>query len=342
MRPERQIKVLVVDDSAFMRARIAEILEEGPDIQVVDTASDGWEAVRKARLLLPDVITMDVEMPGMNGIEAVKRIMRFCPTPILMFSALTQAGAEATLAALEAGAMDFLPKRLEDIHRDRETAKLELRRRIRLLAESRLLTTSPVPKKPALGDLHQDSRGPRVELVLIAASTGGPLALQHIVPKLKGKFPVLLVQHMPGHFTLSFAQRLNRLAAIEVREAADGDTLRAGVALLAPGGKQMELTCEGRIAIRPARLGESYKPSADVTFTSVAEHFRGRVLGIVLTGMGADGQLGAERLKARNAEIWAQDQASSAVYGMPRAVAEAGLADKVLSLDEIAQSLGAM
>ncbi len=341
------VKVLVVDDSAFMRKRIIEILEEGRDIEVIDVACDGFEAVRKAALTRPDVITMDVEMPRMDGIAAVRQIMRLHPAPILMLSALTRAGAEATLAALEAGAMDFIPKRLEDIHSDREAAKLELRQRVRALAlQSRRISAStskprpaPVPRPPTIARGSQP-----VQLLVIAASTGGPLALQKILPRLSAAagFPILLVQHMPGHFTPSFAERLNRLSAIEVREAVDGDVLRPAVALLAPGGQQMELTAGNRILIRAARPGETYKPSADVTFTSVADHFRGRVLGVVLTGMGVDGRLGAERLKAANAKLWVQDEASSTIYGMPRAVVEAGLADRVLSLDEIAGFLGAM
>ncbi|MCX8048636.1 MAG: CheB methylesterase domain-containing protein [Methylohalobius sp.] len=183
-----------------------------------------------------------------------------------------------------------------------------------------------------------------VELLVIAASTGGPLALRRILPKLSStaRFPILIVQHMPGQFTAGFAEYLNRVCAIEVREATHQDELRSGVALLAPGGQQMELTRGGRIRIRAARSDETYRPSADVMFASVAQHFHGQVLGIVLTGMGADGQAGAARLKERKAQIWAQDEASSAVYGMPKAVAEAGLADRILSLDDIANFLGAM
>ncbi len=343
------VKVLVVDDSAFMRRRITEILEEDQDIKVVDVARDGAEAVRKAAILRPQVITMDVEMPGMDGIQAVREIMRLCPTAILMLSALTHAGAKATLSALEAGAMDFIPKRLDDIHRDQETAKLELRHRVRVLASrSRGVSASVFKLKPAARSRHaaisQDLRTTPPQLLLIAASTGGPAALQKILPKLSPTvgFPILLVQHMPGHFTPSFAERLNQLSAVEVREAVDGDVLRPGVALLAPGGRQMELSCGNRILIRASRPNETYKPSADVTFTSVAEHFRGRVLAVVMTGMGEDGRLGAERLKAEGTKLWAQDEASSTIYGMPRAVAEAGLADQILSLDEIAGLLGAM
>ncbi|GAB6068072.1 chemotaxis response regulator protein-glutamate methylesterase [Methylothermus subterraneus] len=340
------VRALVVDDSAFMRQRIAEILEEGRDIEVVDVARDGAEAVRKAVLLRPEVITMDVEMPGMDGIQAVREIMRRCPTPILMLSALTRAGAQATLAALEAGAMDFIPKRLEDIGGDREAAKRELRRRVRLLAaQARRISALPKPERNLRQTAPQDFRAQSPQLVVIAASTGGPLALQQILTRLSPAvdFAILLVQHMPGHFTPSFAARLNQLAKIEVREAVDGDVLRPGVALLAPGGKQMEVRPDGRIAVRAARAEEIYRPSADVTFASVAEHVRGPVLGIVLTGMGADGKLGAERLKRTgNARIWVQDEASCVVYGMPKAVAEAGLADRILPLGDIAAWLEAI
>ncbi|GAB4352341.1 MAG: chemotaxis response regulator protein-glutamate methylesterase [Methylohalobius crimeensis] len=343
------VKVLVVDDSAFMRRRIAEILEEDRDIEVVEVARDGAEAVRKAVTVRPDVITMDVEMPVMDGIQAVRQIMRRLPTPILMLSALTRAGAQATLAALEAGAMDFIPKRLEDIHNDRQAAKMVLRHRVRVLGcQVRRYAVPAV--NPKVSSPRQEprsaleSQAKQVQLLVIAASTGGPLALQKILPKLPAsvRFPILLVQHMPGHFTPSFAERLNQLSAIQVRQAVDGDWLRPGVALLAPGGLQMELTSGKRILIRPGQPGETYKPSADVTFSSVAEHFRGRVLGVVMTGMGMDGTLGAQRLKAARGQIWAQDEASCTIYGMPKAVVEAGVVDQVLSLDTIAGLFGAM
>ncbi|BCX81596.1 two-component system, chemotaxis family, protein-glutamate methylesterase/glutaminase [Methylomarinovum caldicuralii] len=331
------IRVLVVDDSAFMRRRLTEILEEDPHLCVADAAANGAEAVRKVGRIRPDVVLMDVEMPVMDGIEAVRRIMRQHPVPILMFSALTHAGARATLDALEAGAVDFLPKRLEDIHSDQGTAKLILRQRIRTVVRRRPIRES-APKMQ--GDVPVALGRPG--MVVIAASTGGPVALQKVLAALPQRtpFPLLLVQHMPANFTPGFAERLDQTARIQVREAVDGDRLRPGTALLAPGGMQMALDGGGRIHLRKPAEGEIYRPSADVTFASVAEHFRGRVLAVVLTGMGADGCAGARRLKARGAKVWAQDEASCVVYGMPRAVAEAGLADRVLPLNRIVAAFG--
>jgi len=343
------VQVLVVDDSAFMRRRLVEILEEDHGIEVADVAVDGREAVRKTTRIRPDVVLMDVEMPVMNGIEAVRHIMRKLPTPILMFSALTKAGAQATLDALEAGAMDFLPKQLEDIHRDWCSAKQLLRHRVLALARRR--SRLRIAAETATGYGHRQGAGAndaceglgRVQLLVIAASTGGPMALQKILSSLPAatRFPLLLIQHMPGNFTPSFAERLNRASKIEVREAVDGDRLKPGVALLAPGGKQLEVVAGNRILLRESRRGETYQPSADVALTSVAENFHGRVLAMILTGMGADGCRGAAVLKRKGSRIWAQDEASCVVYGMPRAVVEAGLAEKVLSLESIARCSGA-
>ncbi|BCX89213.1 two-component system, chemotaxis family, protein-glutamate methylesterase/glutaminase [Methylomarinovum tepidoasis] len=331
------IRVLVVDDSAFMRRRLTEILEEDSHLCVADVAANGAEAVRKVGRTRPDVVLMDVEMPVMDGIEAVRRIMRQHPVPILMFSALTHAGAKATLDALEAGAVDFLPKRLEDIHNDQSAAKLILRQRIRTVVRRR-------PRRRAAPQLQGEAPVVlgRPGLVVIAASTGGPVALQKILAALPQRtpFPLLLVQHMPANFTPSFAERLDQMARIQVREAADGDRLRSGTALLAPGGMQMTLGSGGRIHLREPAEGEIYRPSADVTFASVAEHFRGQVLAVVLTGMGSDGCAGARCLKSQGAKVWAQDEDSCVVYGMPRAVAEAGLADRVLPLNRIVAAFG--
>jgi len=344
------IRVLVVDDSAFICRRIREILLEDPEMQVVGFASNGAEAVRLATTLKPDVITMDVEMPVMDGITAVKKIMESAPAPILMFSATTHAGAQATLDALNAGAVDFLPKRLEEISGDREMAKQLLRRRVRMVA----LQAVNARRMPALRDSVPSVLAPqpavptrslltrRIQLLVVVASTGGPVAVQHLLSQIPAhcSFPVLIVQHMPPRFTQIFAERLNDLCKIEVREAREGDVLQASVALVGPGGMQMELNSQcGRktITLRPKHADELYSPCADITLTSVAQYYPRDTLAVILTGMGSDGKEGAARLKQQGAIVWAQNEASCTIYGMPKAVVEARLADQVLSLDALAE-----
>lgn len=347
-------KVLVVDDSSFFRKRIVEILEADPGIEVVGTAADGREAIRQVSQLKPDVVTMDIEMPVMDGITAVRRIMAIRPTPVLMFSSLSYEGAQATLDALEAGALDFLPKRFDDITKDREAAKTMLRGRVRQLAGRKLAVPTPAPAKPGAGaaaparraaPAREDlSRSSQAQLLAIASSTGGPVALQQVLTKLPAGIPVpiLLVQHMPASFTPAFANRLNQQCEIKVKEAEDGDALRPGTAYLAPGGKQMTLSQRGGQVMLRIQDGDAalhYKPCADVTFSSIAEVYGGKVLAAVLTGMGADGREGARALKQAGATIWAQDENSCVIYGMPQAVVEAGLADEVVALPDIGPGL---
>ncbi len=330
-------------------------MEEEPEFSVVGVAYNGQQAVELAAALKPDVITMDVEMPVMDGITAVKKIMDSHPCPILMFSAMTHVGAKATLDALNAGAIDFLPKRLEDIDANREAAKSQLRYRVRIVASQaqRLAAQRPavLPSdfgRRRLGDVAflplpktLSSELGKIDLLVIAASTGGPVAIQHVLSQIPAscKIPVLLVQHMPHNFTRSFAERLNQLCSIRVKEAEEGDVLQPGIALLGPGGMQMQISrLEGRqqIKLRPKQTGEIYSPCVDITFASLAEEFPGRILAVVLTGMGSDGKGGAIKLKQRGALVWAQDEASSTIYGMPGAIVDANIADKVYSLDEIA------
>jgi two-component system chemotaxis response regulator CheB len=349
------VRVLVVDDSAFFRRRLTEILNSDEHINVIGVAADGKEAIEQVAALNPDVITMDIEMPVMDGITAVKKIMQSRPTPILMFSSLTTAGAKSTLDALEAGAMDFLPKRMEDISADRELAKRQLCARVRLIGARGLKPASPVakpiqpqmkaaaPVAPAPSQPVAKRKG-HYRVVVIGTSTGGPVALQEVLTKLPGNFPlpILLVQHMPGTFTPAFAERLNKLCAISVKEAADGDQLKPGVAYLAPGGKQMLLEGKGGLSIIriiDSDASQTYKPSVDITFGSVTKLFAADVLAVVLTGMGADGREGARMLKRNGATVWAQDEASCVIYGMPAAIAEAGLADKVVALKDVGPNL---
>ncbi|MDC3188679.1 chemotaxis response regulator protein-glutamate methylesterase [Pseudoalteromonas elyakovii] len=378
------VKVLVVDDSSFFRRRVSEILEQDSNIQVIGFAVNGREAVDKARELKPDVITMDVEMPVLDGISAVKEIMAATPTPILMFSSLTRDGATATLDALDAGALDFLPKKFEDIARNNEDAIALLQNKVKEIGRRRLSrfsrpapisrpTPAPAPRSnsaastssgivqpdrsfsrpaPASSPAASSSNtsnirasGKQYQLVAIGTSTGGPVALQTILTQLPANFPhpILLIQHMPAAFTPAFAARLNGLCRINVKEAQNGDRLVPGTAYLAPGGQQMLI--EGRGGSRTLRVFEddspriTYKPSVDVTFASAAKTFGGDVLAVVLTGMGADGRDGARMLKQVGATIWAQDEKTSVVYGMPQAVANAGLASESLALTDVAARL---
>ncbi|KJY97257.1 protein-glutamate methylesterase/protein-glutamine glutaminase [Pseudoalteromonas ruthenica] len=368
------VKVLIVDDSSFFRRRVTEILEGDANIEVIDAAVNGADAVEKAVKLRPDVITMDVEMPVLDGISAVKQIMAKSPTPILMFSSLTREGASATLDALDAGALDFLPKKFEDIARNNQDAIEILRQKVRELGRRRLSrfnrpttsTTASSPARPSVttrssaqpdrsfnqgtstrpqSASHFKPSGKKYKLVAIGTSTGGPVALQTILTKLPANFPhpILLIQHMPAAFTPAFAQRLNNLCKIKVKEAQQGDRLQPGTAYLAPGGQQMMF--DGRAQQQTLKVFQddnpriTYKPSVDVTFASSAKAFGGDVLAIVLTGMGADGREGARMLKQSGSRVWAQDEQSCVVYGMPQAIASAGLHDHQVALDDVAAHL---
>jgi len=343
------IRVLIVDDSHFMCKRIAEILEEDQQFKVVGMASNGEEAIVLAATIEPDVITMDVEMPIMDGITAVKRIMAEMPTPILMFSASTHMGAKATLDALGAGAIDFLPKQFDEIDGDREIARRILKNRVRSVAlqaarikRPKNITLKANPDRLLRTISRRKLNRYEFELLVIVASTGGPVAIQKILAEIPAHcpIPILLVQHMPGNFTKSFAERLNALCKIQVQEAVNHDELLPGVALLAPGGQQIEVEVRAGknfIVLKPKAVGDIYSPCADMTLTSVAQFYRSKALTIVLTGMGADGREGAKKMQQAGSEVWAQDEASCTIYGMPKAVVEAGVVSKVCTLIEMMQ-----
>ncbi|MGQ7269822.1 protein-glutamate methylesterase/protein-glutamine glutaminase [Marinobacter nauticus] len=374
------VSVLVVDDSGFFRKRLTEILTASGQIKVIGAATNGREGVELAEKLRPDVITMDYEMPVMDGISAVREIMRKHPTPVLMFSSLTYEGARVTLDALEAGAVDFLPKNFEEIARDTSQLQKILIQRILDVAGSRPgarsapaaprpATPAPEPRRepaersgsrlnrPATPEPRKDPatsepvRRParktaarHYSVVAIGTSTGGPVALQKVLTALPASFPapIVLVQHMPASFTPAFAERLNKLCRIEVRQAEDGDVLRPGLALLAPGGKQMMIESRGgqaKVRILPGDDRLNYKPCVDVTFGSLARSFPGKTLGLILTGMGSDGKEGCRMMKQSGSVIWSQDEKSSVIYGMPMAVAKAGLSDEILALEDIGARL---
>ena len=369
------VKVLVVDDSGFFRRRVSEILSADPTIQVVGTATNGREAIDQALALKPDVITMDYEMPMMDGITAVRHIMQRCPTPVLMFSSLTHEGARVTLDALDAGAVDYLPKNFEDISRNPDKVKQMLCEKVHTISRSNrrlgsyaapapaaspassshapsssfassapVRASAPAPARSAAAPAATHSPAPKrkpYKLVAIGTSTGGPVALQRVLTQLPANFPapIVLIQHMPAAFTKAFAERLDKLCKISVKEAEDGDVLRPGLALLAPGGKQMMVDGRGTVKILPGDERLNYKPCVDITFGSAAKSYGDKVLSVVLTGMGADGREGARLLKQGGSTVWAQDEASCVIYGMPMAIVKANLADAVYSLDEIGKHL---
>lgn len=366
------IKVLIVDDSHFFRRCIGDIVTKADGLEVIDYAKNGQEGVEKALSLKPDVVMMDIEMPIKNGIDATREIMAKQPMPILMFSSLTHEGAKATLDALDAGAADFLPKKFEEIAGSGKVATELITNAIKALGGKRRVSPSitsrravpvskteplrspsstPTPAKreivskerlsPSANSGLKRSSGKKYNLLTIASSTGGPVALQAVLSKLPANFPhpILLVQHMPGAFTGPFAERLNRLCKIGIQEAKNGDVIKAGQAYLAPGGMQMLLERGNRLKVTKGPDELNYKPCADVTFATVSKYNDGNTLTVVLTGMGADGCDGAKMLANKGATIWAQDEASCVVYGMPQAVKKAGLTDKVMPVDVIGESI---
>lgn len=338
------IKVLVVDDSSFFRRRITEFLSSDPNIEVIGQAVDGLDAIEKTNQLNPDVITMDIEMPNLDGISAVKKIRETKSTPILMFSSLTYDGAKSTFEALDAGASDFLPKKFADIATEKSEAIKTLCERVNSLVKQKPSAGAVKIKLPTALKRTSAASSKGYQLAVIGASTGGPIAVEKVLKMLPANYslPILLIQHMPASFTGAFAERLDKLCAISVKEAESGDQLQAGTAYIAPGGRQMCLRKNGRgtsIRIEDEPVTTTYKPSVDITFNSIAEAYRGRVLAIVLTGMGSDGCNGARLLREKGATVWVQDEASCVVYGMPMAVVNENLADKVMSVDEIGMSL---
>ncbi|MFQ5456604.1 MAG: chemotaxis response regulator protein-glutamate methylesterase [Nitrospirota bacterium] len=341
------IKVLVVDDSAFMRKTISSMLSSDDDIEVVGIAKNGAEAVEKVKPLDPDVVTLDIEMPVMNGLDALRKIMEIHPVPVLMLSSLTREGARETIKALEIGAFDYLHKNIAGDITGIVDIKEKLITKVKILAGKK-----PVMKRfmyadrmpPQLSTKKKFGKH-KITIVAIGTSTGGPKALANIIPLIPKDFSacILIVQHMPKVFTGAFAERLNQISQIEVREAINGDIVRPGVTLIAPGGihtkvvNSRDLGVEIELTKTPSGL--LYTPSVDIMMLSVADVYSERALGVILTGMGSDGRDGMKTIKNRGGKTIVQDEDSSVVYGMPKAVVDIGAADKIAPVHEIAKDI---
>ncbi len=342
------IKVLIVDDSAFMRNALSNMLSSDPEIKIVGTARDGLEALEKVASLNPDIVTMDVEMPRMDGITALRHIMEKNPVPVIMVSSITTEGAKVTLDALDLGAVDFIPKNLSDLSINIVKIREILTDKIKHIARKGIVkrhirpVTAPKAVEISKSMPVRTTGERRINLVSIGTSTGGPKALQEIIPKLPKDFPtpIVIAQHMPPNFTGPFAERLNQLSQITVKEAEEGESLKNGVAYIAPGRGHMRVKrprgVETVITISEGKEEFIYRPSVDALMFSVAEFFPGRALGVILTGMGNDGLKGLTELKKTGGRIFAQNEETCVVYGMPKAIVDAGIADKVLSLEEMA------
>ena len=393
------IRVLVVDDSAFMRNAISSYLTQDAGIEVVGTARDGVDCLEKVKQLQPDVITLDLEMPRMDGLETLKQLMSSNPLPVIMISSLTEFGAEATLKAMEAGAMDFIPKTMAN---DKDAFGDEIRRKVKLLARrkafirlkyssqrqtmrpastpttpplSSRLPSSPTPSVPRTpsrprpgtttpllgGGFAQGQsfgatpasrpvqpvgarcRGAR-DLVVIGVSTGGPPVVQKILSALPANLPacILVAQHMPASFTGPFAKRLDGVCALSVTEAVNGDKLVNGHAYICPGGRHIGVQMRGPLAevlVTDEPKSALYKPTVNLLMETAGKCMGRRVLGVMLTGMGSDGVDGARVLKEKGGWLIAQSEATCVVYGMPKAVVDAGLADQVVDADDIAEQI---
>jgi len=377
---ERQITpigVLIVDDSPFMRMTLQKILNQDPSIKVLDTARDGREGILKLQALRPQVVTMDVEMPVMDGLQALEEIMRWQPTPVIILSAVTTEGTQATLKALDLGAFDVVAKPSGSPGADLQALSHDLLEKVKVAAgvnparlgrKSVPLSTAvtmnacaaikggtptggagaqPLGQAPRFTGTGKMGTFPKhaVEIVAIGTSTGGPSALQAVLPILPANFPVpvLVAQHMPPGFTGPLAQRLNGLCALTVREGINGEVLKAGTVYVAPAGKQMQVQRKsGQLVLQigdEAPIATLYHPSVDVMFLSLAKSVGKGTLGVVMTGMGNDGMRGMKELKGLEGFAIAESEETCVVYGMPRSIVDAGLADRVVPLGQIGRTI---
>lgn len=340
------VRVLIVDDSAYMRYVLRKGLDEDPDITVVDSARDGGDALAKIASLKPDVVTMDLEMPRMDGFEALKRIMAGFPVPVIILSSLTQDGADATVRALRLGAVDFVPKPTGGAL-DFQSVRHELVGKIKQVAGlhfSKLGMPRTVPTieraKSGPGGRARESRG----VVVIGSSTGGPRALHEVVPSLPASLPVgvLIVQHMPPGFTRSLAQRLDEISCLKVKEAQPGDAVQPGLVLLAPGNYHLKVSRGGHISLDQSPSQHGVRPAVDVTMETAAEAYGPGCTGAILTGMGVDGTRGAALIKRAGGMIIAEDESTCVIYGMPRSAVEANVVDRVVPLEKVAGEIASL
>ena len=343
----RKTKIIVVDDSAFMRKAIEMMLREESSFEIVATANNGEDALKYIRELKPDVVTLDIEMPGMTGLEVLERIMKDMPTPVIMISSLSTEGADETIKALELGAVDFIPKSLSyvslDIVKIKDTL-IEKIKNIRSLSKSIIKNVmSPRKKLPVLS-LQHNKIGKKIRFIAIGISTGGPRTLQEVIPRLPKDFPrpVMVVQHMPPKFTKSLAERLDKMSEVRVKEAEHHESVKSGTVYIAPGGKHMKLKKNGtslQIEISDTPDNTLHRPSVDIMLESIVDIYGSQTLSVIMTGMGKDGLKGSNSLYGKNGMILSESEESCVVYGMPKAVVEAGIVDRIEPATNIAEAI---
>jgi two-component system chemotaxis response regulator CheB len=335
----KRIRVLVVDDSALMRQMMGSLLARDPAIEIVGTASDAFVARDKIRTLQPDVLTLDVEMPKMDGLSFLERLMHAHPMPVVMVSSVTEAGRASAIRALELGAVDFVTKPKADVRERMADVAAQIVEKIKIAASAQVRRRPRQGSTPTPRPITAPPRGTE-HVIAVGASTGGTEALLQFLASLPADAPgVVVVQHMPEHFTSAFAARLDHLCTVRVKEAADGDRVLTGHVLIAPGNRHMRVVREGASYV--VRLSSEapvnrHRPAVDVLFHSCAEQVKGAAVGVIMTGMGDDGARGLLAMRQAGARTLAQDEETCVVFGMPKAAVELGAAHEVLPLTQLA------
>ncbi|HKS80112.1 MAG TPA: chemotaxis response regulator protein-glutamate methylesterase [Candidatus Acidoferrales bacterium] len=351
---DKKIRVLVVDDSAFMCKVLQEIINSDPQMEVVGQGRDGREAVTLAASLRPDVITMDINMPHVDGLQATEQIMSLNPVPIIIVSSESREGAATTLKALELGAIDFVPKPSSGIDLDMHHVREDLTRKLRVASKVRVVRTATRAKLPVPAAGHSANSGAaragaahapaggKFPMIAIAASTGGPAAVMRVVSGLPADLgaAVFLVLHMPATFTKQFALQLAEVSPLPVKEAEMNETPQPGTIYICPGSHHLRLSSTGKITLDSGARIEGYRPCADAAFESIANYARGMTLAVVLTGMGNDAAKGVKAVKASGGRVFAQDESTSTIFGMPAEAIKSGCVDEVLRLDDIVAAIG--